>query len=165
MPPRKKRKSPKEDKQKSPPEDVGANHPVDANPILEGATPPKQNKKVKSVPNDAQKEISEGRKQPKGAIVVAQCMDGMAVAVMKHSFPLGGVCHSFGDLSVKTSGEWTKSLKIPDVFSMETKDISAELTQPGVVMKEIKTKAKKQEILRQAYINKLPNKIAKEYKQ
>ena len=84
---------------------------------------------------------------------------------MKHSFPPGGVCHSFGNLFAKTSGEWTNSLRIPDVLCMETKDISAELTQPGVVMKEIKTKAKKQEILRQAYINKLPNKIAKEYKQ
>jgi hypothetical protein len=89
----------------------------------------------------------------------------VAVAGMKHSFPPVGVCHSLGDLSVETSGEWTNSSKIPDVLSMEIKDISAELARLGVVVKGIKTKANKQEILCQAYINKLPNRIAKEYKQ
>ena len=45
MPPRKKRKSLKEDnKQKSPPKVVGMNHPVDPNPTSDGATPPKQSK-------------------------------------------------------------------------------------------------------------------------
>ncbi len=42
---------------------------------------------------------------------------------MKHSFPLGGVCHSCGDLFAKTSGEWTNSLTVPDVLSMEMTDI------------------------------------------
>jgi hypothetical protein len=51
------------------------------------------------------------------------------------------------------------------VLSMEIKDISAELAQLGVVARGIKTKANKQEILRQAYINELPNRIAKAYKQ
>jgi hypothetical protein len=48
---------------------------------------------------------------------------------------------------------------------METKDINAELAHLNVVVKGIKTKANKQEILRQqAYINELPNKITKGYK-
>ena len=147
-----------------PPEDVGKNLPVGANPTLEGATPPKKGKKKRSVPNDAQKKNSEDGKQPEGAIVVAQCTDGVAVAGMKHSFPLRGVCHSIRDLPTKTSGEWTNSLKIPSVLSMETKDINAEFARLNVVVKGIKTKANKQEILHQANINKLPNKIAKEYK-
>jgi hypothetical protein len=137
---------------------------VDANSTLEGATPPKKGKKKRSVPNDAQKKNSEDGKQPEGAIVVAQCTDGVAVAGMKHSFPLNGVCHSICDLPTKTSGEWTNSLKIHSVLSMETKDINAEFARLNVVVKGIKTKANKQEILRQANINKLPNKIAKEYK-
>jgi hypothetical protein len=92
-------------------------------------------------------------------------MDGVAVAEMKHSFPPGGICHSFGDLSAKTSGEWPNSFKLPDVLSMETKDISAELAQLGVVARGVKIKANKQETLWQAYINKLPNMIAKAFKQ
>jgi hypothetical protein len=63
------------------------------------------------------------RKQPKGAIVVAQRTDRVAIAGMKHSFPLGGVCQSFGDLSAKTSGESTNSLTILDVLSMALTDI------------------------------------------
>ncbi len=83
---------------------------------------------------------------------------------MKHSFPLGSVCHSFGDLSAKTSEEFTNSLTIPDVVSMETNDINAEFTRLGIVTKGYKTKATKQKLLCQAYIKELPIRIAKEYK-
>ena len=86
------------------------------------------------------------RKQPKGAIVVAQRTDGVAIAEMKHSSPLGGICHSFYDLSAKTSGEFTNSLTNPDVVSMETNDINSELTRLGVVTKG-ENKATKQEYL------------------
>jgi hypothetical protein len=90
MPPRKKRKSLKEDdKYKSPPEVVGMNHPEDPNPTSDGATPPKQSKKKKGVPTDAQSEVSEDGKQPGVAIVLAQRTYGVAVAGMKHSFPPG----------------------------------------------------------------------------
>ena len=120
---------------------------------------------MKNVTVNAQKETAEDGKQIEGAIVVAQCMDGVACAGMKHSFPLEGVCHSIGDLSTKTSGEWTYSFKIPDVLAMDTKAINAELKHRNVVVKGNKTKTNKQEILRQAYINKLPNKITAFYKQ
>jgi hypothetical protein len=64
MPPRNKRKSLKvDDKRKSPSEGVGMNHPVGQNPTLNGATPTKTSKKKKSVPNDAQSEVSEDGKQ------------------------------------------------------------------------------------------------------
>ena len=101
MSPKKKRK---DDKRKSPPEDVAVNHPLDANPISEGAIPPKKAKKKKNPPDEAQKEMHVERNQPKGVIVVAQRTDGVAIAGKKHSFPLGGVCHSFGYLSAKTFG-------------------------------------------------------------
>jgi hypothetical protein len=120
MSPKKKRK---EDKQKNPPEDVAVNLPLDANPISKGTIPSKKAKKKKNPQDEAQKEVHVERKQPKGAIVVAQRTDRVVIAGMKHSFPLGGVCHSFGDLSAKTSGEWTNSLMIPDVLSMEMTDI------------------------------------------
>ena len=115
MSPKKKRK---ESNWKNPPVDVDVNHPLDANPISEGAFPPKKAKKKKNPPDKAQKEMHVERKQPKGAIVVAQCMDGVAIAGMKHSFPLRGVCHSFGDLSAETSGEFINFLTIPDVVSI-----------------------------------------------
>ena len=100
----------------------------------------------------------------RGSVVVAQRTDGVAVAGKKHSFPLGGVYHSFGDLSAKTFGEFTNHLTIPDVVSMETNDINAELTRLGVVTKG-KNMATKQELLHQAYIKDLPSRIAKEYMQ
>ena len=99
------------------------NLPLDANPISKRTIPPKKAKKKKNPPDEAQKEMHVERKQPKGVIVVAQRTDRVAIAGMKHSFPLGGVCHSFGDLSAKTSGEWTNSLTISAVHSMEMTDI------------------------------------------
>ena len=162
MSPNKKRK---ESYWKNPPEDVSVNHPLDANRISEGDFPTKKAKSKMNPPDEAQKEKHVKRKQPKEGVVVAQRTDGVAIAGMKHSFPLGGVCHSFGDLSVETSGEFTNSLMIPDVVSMETNDINAELTRLGVVTKGNKNKATKQELLHQAYIKELPIRIAKAYKQ
>ena len=149
MSPTKKKR--KDDKRKSPPEDVAVNHPLDANPISEGAIPPKKAKKKKNTTDEAQKEMHVERKQPKGAIVIAQRTDGVVIAGKKHSLPLGGVCYSFGDLSAVTFGEFTNHLTIPDVVSMGVNDINAELTRLGVVTKG-KNKATKQELLRQAYI-------------
>ena len=73
------KKKRKDDKRKSPPEDVAVNHPLDANPISEGAIPPKKAKKKKNTTDEAQKEMHVERKQPKGAIVVAQHTDGVAI--------------------------------------------------------------------------------------
>jgi hypothetical protein len=144
--------------------DVSVNHPPDANFISEGDFPTKKAKSKKNPPDEAKKEKHVERKQSKGAIVVAQHTDGVAIAGMKHSFPLRGVCHSVVDLSAVTSGQFTNSLMIPDVVSMERNDINAELTRLVVVMKG-KNKATKQELICQAYIKDLPTRIAKAYKQ
>jgi hypothetical protein len=72
MSPKKKRK---EDKRKNPPEDVAVNLPLDANPISKRTISPKKAKKKTNPPDEAQKEMHVERKQPKGAIVVAQRTD------------------------------------------------------------------------------------------
>ena len=82
------KKKRKESNWKNLPVDVAVNHPLDAKPISDGAFPPKKAKKKKNPPDKAQKEMHVERKQPKGAIVVAQHTDGVAIAGMKHSFPL-----------------------------------------------------------------------------
>jgi hypothetical protein len=70
--PKKKRK---ESNRKNPPVDVSVNHPLEANSIPEGDFPPKKAKSKKNPPGEAQKEMYVERKQPKGAIVVAQRTD------------------------------------------------------------------------------------------
>ena len=130
MPPRKKRKSLKEDdKQKNPPEVVGMKYPVDPNPTLDGATSPKPSKKKKSVPNDAHSEVSEDGKQPGVVIVVAQRTDGVAVAGMKHSFPLRGVCDGGTDIDNMTWKHY-----FPFLITRQFFHIMDQLTQYSLII-------------------------------
>jgi hypothetical protein len=90
--------------------------------------PPKHNKKRKQS-EEVKKKATEMEEDIDGgdvfedAKVVEHSTGAVAVASSQHSFPLGGVCCSIGDLSPGNSNETPPLLQVPDVQAMTVQEI------------------------------------------
>jgi hypothetical protein len=86
----------------------------------------KQSKEVKKKANEMEEDINGGDVF-EDANVVEHSTGVVDVAGSQHSFPLGGVCRSSGDLSLGNSNETPPSLQVPNVQAMTVQEIKEEL--------------------------------------
>ncbi len=74
----------------------------------------KQSKEVKKRANETEDDM-DGEDVFEDANVVEHSTSAVAVAGSQHSFPLGGVGRSIGDLSLRNSNETPPLLQVPDI--------------------------------------------------